>query len=142
MKQRKGAPLRSLRIIGMHPIIPSADQFREAIEVMWGTGLTGVQVADAERCTREHFSSLFLLEVEIEPPDAEVDWSAITQPIDGQPPENWQVPWDERRIGEEGNRWAFYLHNVQPYRPLSTPIGECDLPKLAATCLRSARISI
>jgi hypothetical protein len=129
MKKRKSSTLRSLRIVGVHPVIPSADQFREALEVMWGSGLRGVRLADAKRCTREHYSKLFLLEMEIEPHDANVDWSAITQPIDGQPRENWQVPWDERPIGEEGNRWAFYLHDVQLARRLCTPLGECDLPE-------------
>ena len=122
------SPPQSLEIIGIHPVVPSTDELSAAVNIMYGEGLSGKGLAEAERGVREHFARLFLLEIEVEPEEVEIDWSAITQSIDDQPRDNWQVPWDERRVGDSGNRWAFFLHHVQPQRPLMTPLGDRKLP--------------
>lgn len=95
---------------------------------MWGDGLAGERLPEAQGQVRKHFEGLFLLEIEIEPHDAELDWSAITQPISGTPQDDWQVPFDERQLRSGGNRWAFFFHFLDPQRPLQTPLGECALP--------------
>jgi hypothetical protein len=119
--------LRSLTVIGIHPVVPTRQQFDDALKVMWGEGLRGKELEKAKRDVQEHFDGLYLLEIEIEPPDADIDWTDLTQPVEGKPRENWQVPWDERRIGTS-NRWAFFLHYVDLKRPLQTPIGDRKLP--------------
>jgi hypothetical protein len=82
----------------------------------------------AEHQMREQFGSLYLLEIEVVPAGSDIDWGAITQPVRGQPRANWQVPYDEQRIGEDGNRWAFFFHYLDLTRPLGTEIGGIMLP--------------
>lgn len=121
--------LQSLRIIGVHPVVPTEGQFREALDIMFGEGLTGRPLAEAQAEVRGHFDGLFLVEIAVEPSGAEPEWTAITQPIEGQPSDNWQVPYDEHPIGDEGTRWAFFLHYLDLKRPLRTPVGDHDLPE-------------
>ncbi|GFO80608.1 MAG: hypothetical protein A49_02350 [Methyloceanibacter sp.] len=126
-------PLRAVRVIGIHQVAPSPQQFEEALDIMWGDDLRGAELERAQQNVREHFEGLYLLEVEVEPADADVDWGEFTQPIDDTPRENWQAPWDERAVGDDGTRWAFFLHYLDPNRPLLTPIGECPLPRPTPT---------
>lgn len=121
-------PLRAVRVIGIHHVTPSPPQFDEALDIMWGDGLRGEELERAKQNVREHFEGLYLLEVEIEPGDADVDLGEFTQPVDDTPRESWQAPWDERPVGDGGTRWAFFLHYVDLSRPLLTPVGECPLP--------------
>lgn len=113
----------------MHPVIPTNEEFREAMDVMWGKGLEGRRLAEAKKRTREHFETLYLVEIELGPAGAGLDWSAITQPISGRPQDEWQVPFDEQPLDTEGKRWAFFLHFVDLHRPLKTPLGERTLPE-------------
>jgi hypothetical protein len=124
--------LRDLRIVGLHPVQPSTDEIGEAVEILWGSELSGSKLEAARRDVREHFSGPFLLEVEIQPPNAEFDWSDITQVVDGQPRSNWQVPYDEQPVDREAGRWAFFLHFVDLKKALSTPLGELSLPEPTA----------
>lgn len=121
--------LRSLQVIGVHPVIPTEQEFREAVTIQWGDDLSVEELVRAEDHVREHFANLYLLEIEIEPTDADVNWSAITQPIEGQPRANWQVPYDERRLDERENRWAFFFHYLNRSCPLQTQLGDRKLPK-------------
>jgi hypothetical protein len=76
----------------------------------------------------------------------DLDMAEFTQEVPGQPRENWQVPWDEYLLDEEGvsgesapfpgplnisgsQRVAFFFHYLDFSRPLITPIGEVRLPK-------------
>ena len=120
---------QSLRVVGVHPVVPTEEQFRGALEIMFGEGLKGRRLAKAEAEVRGHFDELFLVEIAVEPSGAEPDWIAITQPIEGQPSDSWQAPYDERPIGDEGTRWAFFVHYLDLKRPLSTPVGDRDLPE-------------
>jgi hypothetical protein len=121
--------LRSLQVTGVHPVIPTEQEFREAVTIQWGDDLSVEERVRAEDRVREHFANLYLLEIAIEPTDADVNWSAITQPIEGQPRANWQVPYDERRIDARENHWAFFFHFLDRSRPLQTELGDRELPQ-------------
>src|SRR5438552_15213052 len=98
------APWHELRILGVHPIVPSVDEFEQALNIQWGSGLTGNDLERARQSVQAHFSGLFLIEIQLQPADAELDWSEITQPIPGQDRANWQVPYDERPVDEPTGR--------------------------------------
>ncbi len=93
--------LHSLEIVGVHPVVPTEQEFRRAIAIQWGDNLSGERSRRAESEVREHFANLYLLEIEIEPTDGEINWSTITQPIEAQPQANWQVPYDESDLTTE-----------------------------------------
>jgi hypothetical protein len=120
--------LRDVTILGVHPVVPSEDLFEETLEAQWGSGLTGDSLREARQHVRDHFQGLYLIELKIEPPSAEVDWSAFTQPRADTPEEEWQVPYDEQPLDESSGRWIFFLHEVVPSRPLRTPVGPRELP--------------
>jgi hypothetical protein len=115
-----------IRVIGLHPVVPTAEEFAMARAIQWGDNLAGEELENANRCVREHFFGLYLIELEVEPPDFDIEWIAITQPIADKPSSSWQVPWDERSTGE--GRWAFFLHFVQLDQPLKTSAGPIPLP--------------
>jgi len=58
-----------------------------------------------------------------------VDWVAITQPDSTCPPEDWQVPYDERelpRLPDGRARGVFFFHYLDLLKPLqigSTPVA-------------------
>jgi len=45
-----------------------------------------------------------LVEVEFSVHPVDIDWCEITQEIDGQSRENWQVPWDEHPMKDSYRR--------------------------------------
>jgi hypothetical protein len=122
--------LRSLQIIGLHRVVPTKEEFREAVAIQWGDDLTGEELLRAEGNVREHFADLYLLEIEVEPANADIDWGAITQPIDGQPVANWQSPYEECPVDGIENRWAFFFHFLDRNRPLQTQLGDRKLPEV------------
>ena len=124
--------LRDIRVLGVHQVVPTAEEIAEAVEIQWGDGLSGAALAEAERAVREHFAGLRLIEVQVEPPAAEVDWLEVTQPIAGVDRSDWQAPYDEQPVDEEGGRWAFFLHEVLFDAELSTPVGPRKLPAVTA----------
>jgi hypothetical protein len=78
--------------------------------------IIGVHSVDA-------FEPCHLIEVELDVP---IDWGKVTQEVDGQPADNWQVPWDEQRLDDK--RWVFFFHYLQFDRPLLTPEGPIPVP--------------
>src|SRR5262245_1786495 len=70
----------------------------------------------------------------------------FTQEVEGQPRDNWQVPYDERVLNQSGTvqiedpfpqeiendggdvRLAFFFRYLDFARPLETPIGPVPLP--------------
>lgn len=118
----------SARILGIHPVVPTAEEFREAIMILRGEGLEGLELAEAEAHVREHFDGLYLIELQIGEDDPEFDWSCVTQPVEGQPPENWQVAYDEQNLDGESGRWAFFFHYLDTHSPLRTSQGDLELP--------------
>lgn len=71
-----------------------------------------------------------LIELEMEGDIDDFDLGEVTQEEPGQPPSNWQVPYDEREIANQGGRvrYAFFFHFLDPSRPLLSPIGPLALP--------------
>lgn len=124
-----GDALRSLRIVGLHPVIPSDEQFHEAVGIMYGEDLGDEERAAAEAQVREHFANLYLLEMQVEPPGAEIDWAEITQPVDGQPRDSWQVAYDDNPLDEDESRWTFFFHYLDRSRPLNSELGPLPLPE-------------
>jgi hypothetical protein len=120
------AECASIRVVGLHPVVPTPEEFERARGIQWGNDLVGEEFENANCAVRAHFEGLHLIEIQVEPPDCIVDWSAITQPIAGKPSSEWQVPWDERPLGN--GRWAFFLHFVQLDKPLQTSSGIVQLP--------------
>ena len=76
------------------------------------------------------------------------DPGAFVQPDPARPEENWQTAYDERALNESGDapitesfelsrrpdllegdvRLVFFMHYLDPARPLMTPFGAIDLP--------------
>ena len=110
--------------------IQSSQQNRSFERRSPSNGETTSQASDCvgPRAVREHFANLYLLEIKIEPTDADVNWSAITQPIESQAKDNWQVPYDEHRLDEREGHWAFFFHCLDRSRPLQTELGDQKLP--------------
>jgi hypothetical protein len=117
-------PLHEIRILGVHHVLPSSEEFEEALETQWGAGLVGHDLQRARQSVQDHFSRLFLIEIQFEPADADLDWSEVAQPIVGQEKSNWQVAYNERPVDRSTGRWAFFLHFVDLKQPISTPLGE------------------
>jgi hypothetical protein len=69
------AKLQQLRVLGLHPINPSEALFVETLEIQWGSDISGDELERARQHVREHFEGLYLIEVEVDPPDAEIDWA-------------------------------------------------------------------
>ena len=116
-------PPKSFRVVGIHPVIPSPELFQQTLEWQWGGD---DESGEASANVRKHFAGLYLIEIAIDPPNAEINWSEITQPVKGQPRSNWQAPYDEREVSQ-GN-WAFFLHFVDLKQPLYTEAGQFNLP--------------
>lgn len=70
----------------------------------------------------------YLIEVKLLSDLDALDWGAITQELDDQPPDNWQVPYDEQPVSEDGKRWVFFFHYLEFDMPLVTPDGPLTLP--------------
>jgi hypothetical protein len=116
-----------IRIVGLHPVEPTSDEFDRVLSILWGDELVGAELQRAQDDVRQHFAGLYLVEIEVRPPESPIEWMDITQPIDGKSSNNWQVPWDERATGI--GRWAFFMHFLQLDRPLQTQCGPIDLPQ-------------
>jgi hypothetical protein len=125
LARRRGRP--RLRVVGVHPVRPTLQQFQAALAALWGEDLGAEERQSAEDEVRSHFAALFLIEAEITPPAADFDWSGVTQEVPGEPRSSWQVPYDERQLTESG-RWAFFFHRLDLERPLLTPAGPVTLP--------------
>lgn len=119
--------LRSLRVLGVHTVEPTDALFEQTLETQWGSDLSETELERAQEAVREHFAGVYLIEVELDPPDAEIDWAEVTQSGKGQAREQWQVPWDEQPVDEASGRWAFFLHFVNLDETLATPVGPVPL---------------
>lgn len=69
-----------------------------------------------------------LIELEIGAQNASFDWGAVTQEDPAQSRANWQVAYDETPLNDEGTRWAFFFHYLDPSKPLLTPAGPLAIP--------------
>ena len=90
-----------------------------------------------------------LVEVVIRDDDDQIDLAEVTQEVAEQPRANWQVPYDEFILNQDGTagepnystsplsvrgslRLAFFFHYLDISRPLLTPAGEVNLPSPTA----------
>jgi len=124
--------LTSFRVLGLHPVQPTQALFQETLEIQWGADLFGTELERARAHVQEHFAGLYLIAVEIDPPDAEIEWGEITQPAENLPKSNWQVPYDEQPVDRAAGRWVFFMHFVNPSQLLQTPIGPVPVPAPSA----------
>lgn len=95
-----------------------------------------------------------LVEIAVEGVESPFDMGDVTQPVDGRPRSEWQVPWDEHFLDSSGTRVldssrpdspptgrdlrvAFFFHHLDLDRPLNTPWGLLRLPR---PTMRPARL--
>ncbi|RPI72605.1 MAG: hypothetical protein EHM38_01660 [Geobacteraceae bacterium] len=88
----------------------------------------------------------YLVEILIEEFQGELDFADFTQEVDGLSKDNWQMPWDEHILDDDGlsgqlapfpgplkirgaQRLAFFFHYLDLSVPLTTPMGPVPLPK-------------
>lgn len=104
-----------------------------------------------------------LVEVTSDRSPSGIDLTGFTQEVPNVDRAEWQVPYDERYLNEDGTeeigeRWAmgwkpqpgvqepetsrltFFMHFLDPERPLITPDGEASLPERSAVPGRLAFI--
>jgi hypothetical protein len=60
----------------------------------------------------------------------DLDFGEITQEVEGEDEDYWQVPWDECLLAStpNGGRAAFFFHYLDCSQPLRTPFGRITLP--------------
>jgi hypothetical protein len=133
--------INNIQVLGIHPVQPSETQFEEAVRIQWGTNLSEMALHSARQNVRKHFEGLYLIEIQMEPPDAKINWIEVTQPMENQPPSNWQCPYDEQPVNKSSGRWAFFMHFVDFKQPLITPCGDRILPNPTPTPPHLATIS-
>lgn len=118
--------LQSIRVIGVHPFVADQRLVEEAREDFWGGGeLT----EEREAHVQGFFKDLYVIEIETSPANAEIDWSAITQPCSDLTGDYWQVPYLEAQTDESGSRYAFFFHYLDRSKPLNSPLGDIVLPE-------------
>ncbi len=91
--------------------------------------------------------SIHLVEILVRNSEGIFDLSEFTQEVNGQPKQNWQVPWDERILNSTGEkviadsfsaknkpelwngnvRLTFFFHYLDFSKPLITPCGVVTL---------------
>ncbi len=136
-KRRSFAPLgatsmsQELFVIrGVHHYPVSDETFQETVELLYGEDLSSQEQKEAEQQVREHFAALYVLEVSGDALSEDFSWSEVTQENAEIARDNWQTPYDERPVGLDGKRWAFFFHFLRLDKPLLTPFGPMQLPAL------------
>jgi hypothetical protein len=93
--------------------------------------------------TVENNEDVHLIELTFDIAPDNVDVGQITQEIQGQPQGNWQSPWDEKYLDDNGEkvigdyfdapkggrktRLVFFFHDIDFSRPLLTQEGQLTL---------------
>ena len=95
-------------------------------------------------------TNVHLIEINIRDSQSAIDWTKFTQSNLFQPVSNWQVPWDEKILNQDGTeviadsyeisrnpelckgdvRIVFFLHSINFLTLLITPYGNMKLPKV------------
>jgi hypothetical protein len=67
----------------------------------------------------------WLIEILVEGLDKELNLGEVTQEGDGQPRDNWQVPYDEQPLeaADGKSRYAFFFHYLDLGKRLRTSLG-------------------
>jgi len=101
-----------------------------------------VNLIGVYRVTEQPYA--YLIELLIKAKHTEIRVNKFTQRREGQPEDNWQVPWDEKYLNIEGDtvigdwfnapkevtdstRLVFFLHFVNFKQPLISPFGDIGL---------------
>lgn len=124
---------RQIRVVGVHRYFPTPEVSRDTADGMYGSTLDSLDPDQVQSDVDYHFEHLYLIEIDVEPSGAEMNWAKITQPNKSLPRSSWQVPWDEQPLDDQKRRWAFFFHFLDLNAPLQTPCGTIRLP--AATPL-------
>jgi hypothetical protein len=133
---------QTVRVLGIHPVQISKDTLLENARLEFGErfNLDDVLGLD-DGAFRNRFSNIYLVEVLIERLDSDFDPGTFTQEQAGAPRDNWQVPYDEKFLDADGisersppsglssTRLAFFMHDLNPSRPLQTQYGPVSLPQ-------------
>ena len=71
-----------------------------------------------------------LIELVVEGSVEDFDFGEVTQEVEGESSDNWQVPYDERLLERsEGRlRYSIFFHYLDLQKTLTTPIGAARLP--------------
>ncbi len=88
-------------------------------------------------------SDVHLIEILFGDTPSNIDVGQITQELEGQPRENWQSPWDEKYLDDNGEeiigdyfdipeegsktRLLFFFHDLNFSKPLLTHDGRLNL---------------
>jgi len=130
-------PNPRVHILGAYKVDVTEDLVKEAMALKYeGLALLPDEERAAESAVREELSSVVLLELAVDDPDARFDLTLFTQP------ESDQAPYDEAYLTLDGSsvisklnqpqgarfRIAFFLHFFDQHRPLQTPYGEVPIP--------------
>jgi hypothetical protein len=106
---------------------------------------------------KEAFEPCHLVEILIEDFQGELNLIGFTQKVDKLPEDNWQSPWDEYLLSNNGlsgqvspfpsllkingsQRLAFFFHYLDCSLPFITPLGPISLPKAGPRPTRLAFI--
>jgi hypothetical protein len=134
----------TIEVLGVYSLSVSDELVREQTDALYGADLAVDERRKAERRCREQLESTVLVEALVRGRDERFDVGHFTQPQDGVPRENWQAPWAEAFLSEDGerllvDRWgpppgagdfrvAFFMHWWIPEAPLLTSYGEARCP--------------
>jgi hypothetical protein len=113
--------LTSIRVLGIHPVESTTKLVRQWVEEQ-GTDPESHETRDW------YLNNVYLIEIQTDPPGAELDFGSFTQKCPELARENWQAAYDERVIDETQGRRAFFLHFVDFAKPLETQLGPIQLP--------------
>jgi len=102
--------------------------------------------------TVDNNPEVHLIELTFDNPPEEIDIGLITQELKGEESDNWQTPWDEKYLDENGEkvigdfaeipqgqkktRLVFFFHFIDFSKPLLTQSGQLTLIKPITLPLR------
>jgi hypothetical protein len=134
----------------------TAELFREQFDILYGEPMSRSRRRETERECREQLENVVLVEVVVRNPDECFDVGDFTQPRNGIPQDNWQVPWAEAYLSADGEslaveRWskpgtpgdlrvAFFMYDWQPHIPLHSSYGEVACPQVREMPMRLVRL--
>jgi hypothetical protein len=136
-------PEPSIEILGVYHVPVTEELLREQFDILYGHLTTKEEKVEALQLCREQLKSVVLIELGINNLDDKFSLNDFTQAIPGQPPENWQAPYDEAYLSPDGEavlshdvkqevygelRIAFFLHDYNSQQPLLTSYGVLQCP--------------
>jgi hypothetical protein len=92
--------------------------------------LTGPRIVGVHRIIADE--PVHLLEIDLRDLDGQLDFSSVTQTLEGKDSSFWQVPYDEHHLPGRPGRWYFFFHYLDLTRPLSSNLGDLPLPAESA----------